>query len=101
MIAYGTHEGEEYLEKSGIIQKENISRPWDILKPSDTMPENAILYKFDETKGVYYHPLHDKGYVGEFAKGFFGYNSNPNYVELILWLLSLIFGIRMWRKFYA
>ena len=65
------------------------------------MPENAILYKFDETKGVYYHPLHDKGYVGEFAKGFFGYNSNPNYVELILWLLSLIFGIRMWRKFYA
>ena len=31
MIAYGTHEGEEYLEKSGFIQKDEIARPWDIL----------------------------------------------------------------------
>jgi len=101
MIAYGTHEGEEYLEKSGYIQKENIARPWDILKPTEEKPEEGILYKYDEAKNVYYHPLHDKGYIGEFAKGFFGYNSNPNYVELAAWLLSLMFGINLWRRFYS
>ena len=42
----------------------------------------------------------DKGYVGEFAKGFFGYNSNPNLPELLLWMLSLFLGIKMWRSFY-
>ena len=43
MIAYGTHEGEEYLEKSGFIQKDEIARPWDILKNQlITEPENGI-----------------------------------------------------------
>ena len=100
MIAYGTHEAEEYLEKSGYISKADISRPWDILKPSETVPDGAILYKFDESKGVHYHPFYDKGYIGEFLKGFFGYNSNPNYVELLFWVLSLAFGLNMWRRFY-
>ena len=90
-----------HLEKFILEDKSDISRPWDILKPTDTKPENGILYKYDEAKDLYYHPFYDKGYIGEFAKGFFGYNSNPNYVELVFWLLSLIFGIRMWRKFYA
>tara|TARA_B100001939_G_scaffold346758_1_gene366303 strand:+ start:1130 stop:1999 length:870 start_codon:yes stop_codon:yes gene_type:complete len=101
MIAYGTHEGEEYLQKSGYIQEENIARPWDILKPSATPPDNDFLYKYDESKELYYHPLHDKGYIGEFAKGFFGYNSNPNYLELLLWIISIIFGLNLWRKFYS
>ena len=100
MIAYGTHEGEEYLEKSGYINKENIARPWDILKPTPEIPEGGFLYKYDPSKDLYYHPMYDKGYIGEFLKGFFGYNSNPNYVELIAWILSLAFGIRMWRRFY-
>ena len=100
MIAYGTHEGEEYLEKSGYINEENIARPWDILKPTPELPEGGFLYKYDSSKDVYYHPMYDKGYIGEFLIGFFGYNSNPNYVELIAWILSLAFGIRMWRRFY-
>jgi len=100
MIAYGTHEAEEYLEKSGYLEKEQISRPWDILQPTADKPENDFLVRYDKTKDLYYHPLHDSGYVGEFAKGFFGYNSNPNYVELLLWFLSLIFGLNLWRKFY-
>ena len=85
---------EEYLEKSGFIQKDEIARPWDILKPTDTKPENGILYKYDEAKDLYYHPLYDKGYIGEFAKGFFGYNSNPNYVELVF--LAAVLNI--WYK---
>jgi hypothetical protein len=29
-----------------------------------------------------------------------GYNSNPNWLEFMLWIVSLIFGITLWRKFY-
>lgn len=101
MVAYGTHEAEEYLEKSGYIEKNQIARAWDILQPTSEKPDNDILYRYDRSKDLYYHPLHDSGYAGEFAKGFFGYNSNPNYIEVLLWLISLIFGINLWRRFYS
>ena len=60
----------------------------------------AAPYTYDASKNTYYHLLHDKGTLGVFMKGFFGYNSDPNYIELILWLLSMLFGIRMWSSFY-
>src|SRR6056300_1725219 len=84
MIAYGTHEAEEYLEKS------EIYRVWDILEPTNSL----------ETSNTIYHPLHDKGSIGLFLKGFFGYNSNPNIPEVILWFLAMLFGLNMWRRFY-
>ena len=43
MVAYGTHEAEEYLEKSGYIEKNQISRPWDILQPT---PRNQTTISF-------------------------------------------------------
>ena len=61
---------------------------------------NEIFYSYNESKGKYYHVLHDKGSVGVFLKGFFGYNSNPNWIEFILWLGSLLFGLKMWSSFY-
>ena len=85
MVAYGTHELEEYLVKSDQIKKEEIYRPWDILQP---------------IKDGDYHPMHDKGIIGVFLKGFFGYNSNPNVIELVLWIAALMFGMNMWRRFY-
>ena len=90
MIAYGTHEAEEYLVKSEQIEKSEIYRVWDILEPTQSA----------ETGKTIYHPLHDKGSVGLFLKGFFGYNSNPNIPEVILWFLAMIFGLNMWRRFY-
>ena len=90
MIAYGTHEAEEYLVKSEQIDKSEIYRVWDILEP----------IKSAETGKTIYHPLHDKGSVGLFLKGFFGYNSNPNIPEVILWFLAMLFGLNMWRRFY-
>ena len=90
MIAYGTHEAEEYLVKSEQIEKSEIYRVWDILEPT----------KSAETGETIYHPLHDKGSVGLFLKGFFGYNSNPNIPEVILWFLAMLFGLNMWRRFY-
>ena len=106
MVAYGTHEVEEFvvkgehLETFGIAEKADIPRVWDILKPKDEADESPY-YSYDVNgKNKYTHLLHDKGRAGVFLKGFFGYNSNPNYPEVILWLLSLFFGIRMWRRFY-
>ena len=90
MIAYGTHEAEEYLVKSEKIKKSEIYRVWDILQPT----------KSSETGATIYHPLHDKGSIGLFLKGFFGYNSNPNIPEVILWFLAMLFGLNMWRRFY-
>ena len=90
MIAYGTHEAEEYLVKSNQMDKSEIYRVWDILEPT----------KSAETGTTIYHPLHDKGSIGLFLKGFFGYNSNPNTLEVILWFFAMIFGLNMWRRFY-
>ena len=102
MVAYGTHEAESYLVKSGKIDENNITRVWDIHQPKVSLENNdiKIFYSFNSSKNKYYHILHDKGTVGVFLKGFFGYNSNPNWVELILWILSMVFGIRMWTSFY-
>ena len=105
MIAYGTHEVEEYIVKSEIIEdfnSDDIYRPWDILQPKDSLSESDVpfMYTYDGSKEKYVHLFHDKGSVGVFLKGFFGYNSNPNLPELMLWLLSLFFGLRMWRGFY-
>jgi len=109
MIAYGTHEAESYLVKSdnlqliGIENKSEIARPWDILKPKNSLEEtdNSFFYSFDlKGKQQYTHILHDSGRVGVFLKGFFGYNSNPNYIELLFWIISLIGGIALWRSFY-
>ena len=109
MVAFGTHEVEEFvvkgnhLEMVGLQEEKQITRVWNILKPTSELPEdaNSILYSYNiNNKEMYTHILHDKGRVGVFLKGFVGYNSNPNWPEVILWLLSLIFGLRMWQKFY-
>ena len=109
MVAFGTHEVEEFIVKGdrlewvGLQEEKQITRAWDILKPTSELPEgaNPILYSYNiNNKNMYTHYLHDKGRVGVFLKGFIGYNSNPNWVEVILWLMSLFFGVGMWRKFY-
>ena len=109
MIAYGTHEIESYLVKSnnlqivGLEEKKDIARPWNILIPKDQLDEtdNPVFYSYDtKEKGKYTHVMHDSGSVGAFLKGFFGYNSNPNYIELYAWILSLIIGLSFWRRFY-
>lgn len=96
MIAYGTHEMEEFFVKMNWLNEESVSRPYDILKPVKELPEPAWLYTQKGEK--FYHWFHDKGSIGEFLKGFFGYNSNPNWVEFILWVLGLFGIFYLWRK---
>ena len=120
MVAYGSHEAEEFLVKGDHLEwvglqdkeledgsiikaKDQITRVWNVHIPKRALEENdnVIFYSFNlHGKEKYSHWLHDKGRVGVFLKGFFGYNSNPNWVELILWFFSLIFGLSLWRKFY-
>ncbi|MBF25188.1 MAG: iron permease FTR1 family protein [Flavobacteriales bacterium] len=101
MNAYGTHEIESFLTKSGYISSE-IERPWNILEPKAALNNNelSLFYSYNESKQKYIHILHDKGTIGVFLKGFFGYNSNPNWIELFIWIGTLIFGIRIWKRFY-
>ena len=109
MMTYGTHEIEEFLVKGdhlqtvGLESKEDIARPYSILKPKTELGEsdNPMFYSYNlNGKEKYTHLLHDKGHIGVFLKGFLGYNSNPNWIELFVWILSLAFGLRLWRKFY-
>ena len=79
MLAYGVHE----LESAGLIP--NYGRIWDInpVKLSD---------------GSY--PLfHDKGHIGSFFKGLFGYNGDPSMIELISWFLTVTGLTVMWNKY--
>ena len=120
MVAYGTHEAEEFLVKGNhlewvgledktledgtvLLAKNQINRVWNVHKPTKILEEgqNEMFYSYNlHGKEKYSHLMHDKGRVGVFLKGFMGYNSNPNWPEFILWIMSLIFGIRLWRKFY-
>ena len=100
MVAYGTHEGEEFLVKTKVLDEQKIARVWDVLKPSKELPDgaNRAFYTFSEEKGKYFHVLHDKGKIGVFIKAFFGYNSDPNWIEFILWLTTIGGGFYMWDK---
>jgi len=106
MVAYGTHEAEEFLVKGehldwvGLEEENEITRVWNIFMPKEDLSQidNKFLYTYQ--KGKYTHLLHDKGQVGVFFKGFFGYNSNPNWIELILWFISMLIGLNLWRRFY-
>jgi high-affinity iron transporter len=109
MMTYGTHEVEEFLVKGdhldviGLESKSDISRPYSILEPvTELQPtDSSAFYSYNlNGKERYTHLLHDKGHIGVFLKGFFGYNSNPNWIELFVWILSLGFGLRLWRQFY-
>jgi hypothetical protein len=109
MIAYGSHEAEEFLVKGNHLNwvslenKSQITRVWDVLQPKTELNEadNPAFYSYDlNGKGKFTHLLHDKGRIGVFLKGFFGYNSNPNWIEFIIWILSLVLGLKFWRQFY-
>jgi len=116
MVAYGVHEMEEFLEHKHLFHlvgledtvdatgkvieeaEDKVKRPWDILKPSETLPEGASESLYTLKDGKYFHLLHDKGTIGVYLKAFFGYNSNPNWVEFILWLVTLLCGYFLWNK---
>ncbi|MCS7074411.1 MAG: FTR1 family protein [Bacteroidia bacterium] len=97
MVAYGTHEVEEAFCKLKVLDEKQISRPYDILKPTENPPTN-LQWIYTEKDGKYYHWFHDKGLFGEYLKGFLGYNSNPNWIEFFLWFLTIGISYFLWKK---
>lgn len=96
MVAYGTHEMEEFLTKQWVWNKTSITRVWNVFEPAQqitaTTPQR--LYSYNESKQTYYHILHDKWTIWTYMKWFFWYNSDPNWYELFAWLVV------MWLWFY-
>ena len=78
MMAYGTHE----LESAGLIA--DTGRMWDV------NPQKLS----DGT----YPVLHDKGSIGSILKGLFGWNGDPSYLEVGVWLATLTGLTALWRK---
>ena len=110
-IDFSKHKGYSYNKDKNVFSSDyQISRVWSILYPinqdeilNETLNNHTLKIKNYENgykESKFYHHFHDKGKIGDFLKGFFGYNSNPNYVEFLLWLLFLICGLKKWADFY-
>ena len=78
LIAHGIHE----FEEAGLIPYHGAV--WDL---------NPQVH----TDGSF-PPLHEKGYIGSFAKGLFGWNGNPSKTEVIAWIFSIGFIGLLWKK---
>tara|TARA_Y100000310_G_C20588340_1_gene766612 strand:+ start:206 stop:1054 length:849 start_codon:yes stop_codon:yes gene_type:complete len=76
LVAHGVHEFEEAGVVSGIV-----TPLYDI---------NPELHADGS-----YPALHEKGVVGSFLKGLFGYNGNPSLLEVLVYLMYLS-GIGFW-----
>ena len=74
LVAHGVHEFEEAGVLTGLVS------PLYDINPTVTV------------EGVY-PMLHEKGIIGSFLKGLFGYNGNPSLLEVMVYIgyLSLIF----------
>ena len=79
LVAHGVHE----FQEAGIVPivAEHV---WDI---------NPTVV----TEGVY--PLmHEKGYIGSILKGLFGYNGNPNLLEVVSYVAYITLIAFLWRR---
>ncbi len=78
MMAYGIHE----LESAGIIA--DTGRIWNVNPP--VLPNGS------------YPIFHDKGAIGAIAKGLFGWNGDPSYLEVGIWTLTFAGLTVTWRR---
>ena len=74
------------LDKNNVVNsaKKWASRTWDINPPKN--------------KDGSYPIFHDKGAVGGLMKGLFGYNGDPGWVELIVWITAVLGMNFMWKR---
>ena len=79
LVAHGVHEFEEAGIVNGII-----APLWDInpaMNPDGTYPA-----------------LHEKGTIGSFLAGLFGYNGNPSLMEVLAYAAYLLFVFWLYRR---
>jgi high-affinity iron transporter len=79
LVAHGVHE----LQEAHVVPQ-LIEHVWDInpaLRPDGSYPL-----------------LHENGYAGSIAKGLFGYNGNPSFLEVIAYFAYLLIALVFWGK---
>ncbi len=81
LVAHGVHE----LEEAELLPS-LVEHVWDI---------NPAITK----EGVYPF-LHEKGTLGSFAKGLFGYNGDPSLLEVLSWIAYIIGVSIYWRRLH-
>ena len=82
LVAHGVHE----FEEAGVLPI-IVEHVWDI---------NPAL-NLDGS----YPALHEKGLIGEFLKGLFGYNGNPSLLEVFSYVVYLIVLGFAWKRIMA
>jgi high-affinity iron transporter len=78
--------------------EDQVARPFQLFEELSEQPE-GVNWVYSKTEGGdYVHILHEKGSIGQYLKAFFGYNSNPNWLEFTLWLLTVAGGFFYWYR---
>ena len=123
LVAYGVHEFDEVPKYRAMSKIENIESSMiegDVLKLEEleaakaelkkaktVMKKNEIwninevgpVFAFNiDDKGNAKPLFSDKGAIGQIFKGFFGYNGNPSYREVIAYLFTLAMVSFLWTR---
>lgn len=72
LLAHGVHE----FQEAGILPI-FVKHIWDVNPPVTIEGEYPIL--------------HENGFIGSIAKGLFGWNGNPNLLEVLAWIFYIVF----------
>ncbi|MEN3040520.1 MAG: FTR1 family protein [Bacteroidia bacterium] len=98
MASYAVHELLELLEPHYDWAEELAEyKAWNLFPPqAEVTGSYAWSYTFYE--GKYYHPLHHKGWIGAFLHVLTGWRASMTWVELGVWLASLMGGLFLWYR---
>jgi len=81
LVAHGIHE----FEEAGVFNP-IIEHVWDI-NPAAPLAEQGV-----------YPALHEKGVIGSFLTGLFGYNGNPSLLEILFYTGYLVLIYFLYRR---
>ena len=123
LVAYGVHEFDEVPKYRAMSKIENIESSMiedDVLKLEEleaakaelkeakTVMKNNEIWNINEVGPVFAFNIDDKGNakplfsdkgaIGQIFKGFFGYNGNPSYREVIAYLFTLAMVSCLWTR---
>ena len=123
LVAYGVHEFDEVPKYRAMSKIENIESSMiedDVLKLEEleaakaelkeakTVMKNNEIWNINEVGPVFAFNIDDKGNakplfsdkgaIGQIFKGFFGYNGNPSYREVIAYLFTLAMVSFLWTR---
>ncbi len=98
IAAYAMHEIVEYgANYSHFLHELEEAKAWKVFLPS-AQPPASHTWLYASFDGQFYHPLHHKGYVGSILHALVGWRANMSWAELMVWLLTALFGFWWWHR---